>query len=86
MIDAEMRSEERFIRLSLAFLGDEEKALVINTAEKIVAKHQIKPETHISDIARGRKVFVIEYHDEYSREAGAIFSEILKALNITECI
>ncbi len=86
MIDAEIRSEERFIRLSLAYAGDEEKALVINTAEKIVAKHTIQPETHISDITRGREVFVIEYHDENSREAGTIFNEILKALNITECI
>ncbi len=86
MIDAEIRSEERFIRLSLAYLGDEEKALVVNTAEKIVAKHKIQPETHTSEITKGREVFVIEYHDENSREAGAIFNEILKALNITECI
>ena len=86
MIDAEMRSEERFIRLSIAFLGEEERALVINTAENIVAKYKIQPETHISDIAKGRKVFVIEYHDENSREAGTIFNEILKSLNITECI
>ena len=86
MIDAEFRSEERFVRLAIAYLGDEEKALVVNTAEKIVAKHAITPETHTSSIAKGREVFVIEYHDEYNREAGAIFNEIMKALDIKECI
>ncbi|MEA2100399.1 MAG: hypothetical protein U9P72_09745 [Campylobacterota bacterium] len=86
MIDAEFRSEERFVRLSIAYLGDEEKELVIGTAEKIVATHSIKPETHTSSIAKGREVFVIEYHDDYSREAGSIFNEIMKALNIKECI
>jgi len=86
MIDAEFRSEERFVRLSIAYMGNEEKELVINTAEKIVATHTMQPETHISSIAKGREVFVIEYHDDYSREAGSIFNKIMKALDIKECI
>jgi len=86
MIDAEFRSEERFIRLAIAYLGEEEKKKVITTAEKIVAKYKIEPETHTSDITNGRQVFVIEYHDENSREAGSIFTEIMKELDIKECI
>ena len=86
MIDAEFRSEERFIRLSIAYLGDEEKALVVNTAEKIIAEHTIEADTHTSSIAKGREVFVIEYHDENSREAGIIFNKVMKALDIKECI
>ena len=86
MIDAEFRSEERFIRLAIAYLGEEEKQRVITTAEKIIAAYQIQPETHISSITKGREVFVIEYHDEHSREAGTIFNKIMKALDIKECI
>jgi len=86
MIDAEFRSEERFVRLSIAYIADTEKELVVSTAEKIVAKYEIQPETHTSSISNGREVFVIEYHDEYNREAGAIFNEIMKALDIKECI
>ena len=86
MIDAEFRSEERFVRLAIAYLGAQEKELVVGTAEKIIAKQSIKADTHTSSIANGREVFVIEYHDEYNREAGAIFNEIMKALDIKECI
>jgi len=86
MIDAEFRSEERFVRLSIAYMGNEEKELVINTAEKIIANHTMQPEIHTSSITNGREVFVIEYHDDYSREAGSIFNEIMKALDIKECI
>jgi len=86
MIDAEFRSEERFVRLSIAYLGDEEKKLVIDTAEKIIAEYDMKADTHTSSILNNREVFVVEYHDDYSREAGSVFNKIMKALDIKECI
>lgn len=86
MIDAEFRSEERFVRLSIAYKGDEEKNLVVSTVEKIISSSQLTADTHTSAITNGREVFVVEYHDDYSREAGAIFNEIMKALDIKECI
>jgi len=85
MIDAEFRSEERFSKLSLAYKGTEEKILVTSTVEKIIAKHSIQPETYTCNISNGREVLVVEYHDDNFRESGAIFEEIMKALNITEC-
>lgn len=85
MIDAEFRSEERFSKLSIAYEGKEEGKLVCSTIEGITAKHTKKPETYTCNISNGREVLVIEYHDDMDREAGAIFEEIMKALNITEC-
>lgn len=85
MIDAEFRSEERFSKLSLAYEGNDEKSEVHSCVEKIIAKHTIKPETYTCSVSKGREVLVIEYHDDMDREAGDIFEEIMKALNITEC-
>ncbi len=85
MIDAEFRSEERFSRLALAYDGGDEKEQVISCIDKIIAKYTMQPETHTTSISKGREVLVIEYHDDNSREAGEIFEEMIKALDIKEC-
>ncbi|MEO1953550.1 MAG: hypothetical protein ABGW74_02480 [Campylobacterales bacterium] len=86
MIDIEIRSEERFSRISTAYEGEEEKKKVIETIEAIINKYDFKPETHTTELSNGREVFVVEYHDDMHRESGEIFKEIMKALNIKECI
>ncbi|WP_373036363.1 hypothetical protein [Sulfurimonas sp.] len=86
MIDAEFRSEERFSRLSLAYEGQDEKNQVSLCVERIIAKHNIKPETYTTCISNGREVLVIEYHDDNERKAGDIFEEMMTALKIKKCI
>jgi len=87
MIDAEYRSEERFAKLSLAYTTDEEKQKVHKCVDVIVAKNTVQPETYTCSIAGGtREVLVIEYHDDVHRESGAIFEEMIKALEITKFI
>jgi len=85
MIDAEYRSEERFAKLSLAYKGDEEKNRVDECVERIIAKHDIKPELYTCAISNGREVLVIEYHDDTDRESGVIFEEMMKELDIKSC-
>lgn len=85
MIDAQFRSEERYNKLSIAYEGIEESSLVCSTVEKIIAKYKIQPETYTCNISDKKDVLVIEYHDDGDREAGPIFEEIIKTLNITEC-
>ncbi|MDF1874685.1 hypothetical protein JHD48_02925 [Sulfurimonas sp. SAG-AH-194-I05] len=86
MIDAECRSEEKFSKLSIAYEGKEEGKLVCSTIDKIIAKYDVKPETYTCNISDSKEVLVIEYHDDITREAGAIFEEIMQALNIKNCI
>ena len=81
MIDAEFRSEERFSRLALAYECNEEKQSVCDCVEKIIAKNSLKPETYTTKVSNGKEVLVIEYHDDICRESGAIFEEIIKALD-----
>ncbi len=85
MIDAEFRSEERFSRLSLAFCNNEEKEKVKKSVEAIVNKYSLQPDIHFSDIGNNKTVMVIEYHDDNNREAGEIFEEIIKKLDIKQC-
>jgi len=85
MIDAEFRSEERFSRLALAYEGAEEKKKVSECIEKIIEKHQMQPETYTTKVSSGKEVLVIEYHDDNAREAGDIFEEMIKALDIKVC-
>ena len=85
MIDAEFRSEERFSRLALAYSDDEEKNRVDSCVNEIIAQHTIKPEIHTTAISNGREVLVIEYHDDMDRKAGAIFEEMICALDIKQC-
>jgi intracellular sulfur oxidation DsrE/DsrF family protein len=85
MIDAEFRSEERFSRLALAYKGDEEKKRVNACIDSVTAKYSLKPEVHSTAISNGREVTVIEYHDDMDREAGEIFEEIIKTLDIKVC-
>ena len=85
MIDAEFRSEERFSRLSLAFHNGEEKDMIVSKVESIIKKYPLQADIHFSDIAKDRSVMVIEYHDDINREAGEIFEEIMKTLDIKNC-
>jgi len=84
MIDAEFRSEERFSRLALAYETEDEKTQVNECIEKIIAKHSMKPEIHMTKVSNGKEVLVIEYHD-VDREAGEIFEDIMHTLNIKAC-
>ncbi len=84
-IDAEYRSEERYSKLSLAYATDEEYQKINDVVEEMTALCDLTPQMYTSNIANGRKVLVIEYHDDNDREAGKVFDQIMKKLNITSC-
>ena len=84
MIDAEVRSEERFSRLSLGY-DSEDKECVINTTDAILKKHKLSPSIHFTNNTNGKEIMIIEFHDDMDREAGDIFEEIIHTLKIT-CI
>lgn len=84
-MDAKVRSEEKFAKLSIAYEGKDEGKLVCSTIDKITSKYKTNPETYTCTISNKKEVVVIEYHDDIDRQAGPIFEEIIKALNITIC-
>lgn len=84
-IDAVYHGEERYSKLSLAFSNEDERQKIESLISEITPKYNMEPTIYTSDISNGRKVLVIEYNDDYDREAGAIFEEMLKRLGIDSC-
>lgn len=84
-MDAQYRGEEKYSKLSISYQGREEGKLVCSTVEKIIAQHKVQPETYTCNISDSKDVLVIEYHEDLDREAGRIFTQIMKALDIRDC-
>lgn len=84
-MDAQVKSEEKYSKLSIAYEGKDEGELVCSTVDKIISKYNIQPETYTCNISDKKDVMVIEYHDDIDREVGDIFEEIIKTLNIQIC-
>jgi hypothetical protein len=85
MIDAEFRSEERFSRLALGYDSPSEKESVQKEVEKAIKSCSLAPEIYTTKVSNGKEVLIVEYHDDCYREAGPIFEEIVKALDIKKC-
>ena len=85
MIDAEFRSEERFSRLALGYNSETEKEIVQAQVEKAIKGCTLTPEIYTTKVSSGKEVLIVEYHDDCNREAGPIFEEIVKSLNIKKC-
>lgn len=85
-MDAEFHGEERFFKLSIAYTTHEEQEEIEKALKEVSKDSELIPNVYTSDISNGRKVMVIEYHDDFDRESGTIFEALLKKLDITTCI
>ncbi len=84
-IDAEYKGEERYTKISLAY-STPEQLTEINKALEVVLKNcDLDHNSYSSDISNGRKIIVIEFHDDYDREGGKILTRLMKILDIKEC-
>jgi len=84
-IDAEYKGEERYTKISLAYSTPEQYQEINDALENVNKAHTLEQNIYESDISNGRKVIVIEYHDDYDRQAGAIFEELMQTLKIDHC-
>jgi hypothetical protein len=86
MIDAEVRSEERYSKISIGYDCCKEKELVNLKVNEVVAGGEIIPEIYVTNVSNGKEVMVIEYHDDYHRNSGVIFNKLIKELNIKKML
>jgi endo-alpha-1,4-polygalactosaminidase (GH114 family) len=84
-IDADYRGEERYTKISLAYDTVEQKREIEDALASIHEDHKLQRKEYETTGSNGRKIFVIEYHDDYDREAGTIFEKLMKTLNIERC-
>lgn len=85
MIDAEHKGEERYSKLSLAYETKDEEKKVVSVVENTIKKYQLQPNIYNCALSHGKTALIVEYHDDYDREAGVIFDSILKQLSLTKC-
>jgi hypothetical protein len=85
-IDADFKSEERYSKISISYSNDEELKKIENALTEAHKSVSLEESTYTTDIADGRKVFVVEYHDDYDREAGKVFAKLMELLDIKECM
>jgi hypothetical protein len=86
MIDVRFASEERYCKISIGYDEEGEGSLVACCVDDSIKKYKIQPHMYTTNVNCGREVMVIEYHDDINREAGAIFEEIMKRLEIKKCL
>ena len=84
-IDADYKGEERYTKISLAYDTEEQYKQINDALAKIHEEHKLDRSVYLTESSNGRKVIVIEYHDDYDREAGAIFEKLMQMLNIERC-
>jgi len=85
-IDADFKSEERYAKISISYSNEEELHTIENALKEASEGVTLEQSTYTTDITHHRKVFVIEYHDDYDREAGVVFEKLMHILGIKECL
>jgi len=84
-IDADYKGEERYTKISLAYDTEDQYKEINSALAKIHEDHKLDRSVYLTQNSQGRKLVVIEYHDDYDREAGAVFEKLMKLLNIEQC-
>jgi hypothetical protein len=84
-IDAVYHGEERYSKLSLAYKTEEEHQEIEDALTEARKGISLEPQIYTTPVSNGKKVIVIEFHDDYDRDAGEIFDKMLKLLGIKTC-
>jgi len=85
-MEADFKSEERYARLKLIFKGSPEDELEVEKKVKEVTdKYDLEPACCCIEGKNGSYQYNIEYHDDYDKESGDIFEDIMKHLNVKVC-
>jgi hypothetical protein len=84
-IDAVYHGEERYSKLSLAYKTEKEHQDIESAITEATKGFSLDPQIYTTPVSNGKKVIVIEFHDDYDRDAGAIFDKMLDILGIKTC-
>ncbi len=84
-IDAVYHGEERYSKLSLAYKTEQEHQDIENAISTATKGFSLEPQIYTTPVSNGKQVLVIEFHDDYDRDAGKIFDKMLDILGIKCC-
>lgn len=86
-IKAYYRREERYEGLQIVFWGEEDKKKIADAIEAAKQKRGVDPdifENCYPDTPE-KCAFYIEFPDDYDKEAGPFFEEVLCAIGVKQC-
>jgi len=72
------KSEERFSRLKILCADEETLNSTMNNITPVLDKSAIKADIYQTTSGIGEYEVNIEFHDDYDKEAGGVFNEIIK--------
>ncbi len=84
-IDAIYHGEERYSKLSLAYKTEQEHQDIEKAISEATKDFALTPQIYTTPVSNGKRVIVIEFHDDYDRNAGEIFDKMLNILGIECC-
>jgi hypothetical protein len=83
-IEAIHHSEERYSSLTLVAFSEDQKSQIqelLNTRKDLDKENIQISESQVNEMLET----TIEYHDDYDKESGIVFDEIIKTLKIEVC-
>ena len=75
-------SEERFVRVTVCFDTPEQKKMLCDTMDDLVAKYEITPTVLIKRSEGGCGEVNIEFEDDYNEQAKPLLEEFAKLTGI----
>lgn len=84
-IDIEYKSEERYSKIAIAFTEQEEYKEISEAIDEVNKEFPLESTSYVTDVSHGKKVIVVEYHDDFDRQAANIVDALMKRLDITTC-
>ncbi len=84
-IKAYHEMEERYSRLVLAYSSTEQRNHICNTVGKIIEVFKVAPSVVVTPGKDLSGEYSIEFHDDYDKQSGKFFEEVIKQLDIEHC-
>ncbi len=84
-IKAYHEMEERYSRLVLVYNSSEQRNLICDTVGKMIEKKGIAPAVVVTPRKDLGGEYSIEFHDDYDKQSGKFFEELIKELDIDHC-
>ena len=84
-IKAYHEMEERYARLVLEYHNNEQRNLICKAVGGMIDSHGIAPAVTVTPTKGLAGEYAIELHDDYDREGGKFFEDLIKILAIDNC-
>jgi len=77
--------EERYSKLELLYKSNLEKEEILNTLNELSYRKECQVEISDNQEGDGYGFICIEFHDDYDKESGPFFDELISKLGIDRC-